>query len=151
MTQAALYVVDASVFVSDAQPWEAFHADSSALLTYIANGEALVITPAIMPCEVAASIARQTGDPATARQFVYLLQQLPYLEVITIDPTLGNLAADVAAQQRIRGCDALYVALAQMYNTVLITLDQEQRQRVPPSVVARTPAEELCALQNPNS
>lgn len=59
---------------------------------------------------------------------------------------LGHLAAELAAQHQIRGCDAIYVALAQQRGATLITLDNQQRQRVPPNVVARTPAEELAAL-----
>lgn len=151
MSAAPIYVVDASVFVSDAQPWEVFHGDSAQLLLYFTMNQWQVLVPTIMPAEVSASIARQTGDTETAQQFVSLLQQLPHIQVVAIDIGLGNLAAAIAAQQRIRGCDAVYVALAQMRNAVLITLDQEQRQRMPPGVTARTPAEELGFLQSLNN
>ena len=150
MSEVPIYVIDASVFVSDAQPWEAFHHSSSQLLARIAVEQWQVLTPIIMLAEVSASIARQTGDTAIAQQFVHLLQQLPHIELVDVDEILGKLSADLAAQQRVRGCDAVYVALAQLRNAVLITLDQEQRQRVPPGVVARTPGEELIFLQNPN-
>ena len=55
-------------------------------------------------------------------------------------------AAELAAQQQIRGCDAVYVALARQRGAVLITLDRQQRDRVPPDVVARTPAQELAEM-----
>jgi len=147
MKIAPVYVIDANVFVSDAHPGERFHATSAALFLRIAVEQWQVLVPAIMPAEVAAGIARQTEDAATAQQFVRLLQRLPHIQVVDVDHNLGNLAAGLAAQHRIRGCDAIYVALAQLHNAVLITLDQEQWQRVPPDIVARTPAEELLVLQ----
>jgi hypothetical protein len=51
-----------------------------------------------------------------------------------VERTLGDLAAEIAARYQIRGCDALYVALAQ------------QRERVPAYVVARSPAQELALM-----
>lgn len=150
MSETPIYVIDASVFVSDAQPWEAFHHSSSQLLARIALEQCQVLTPMIMLAEVSASIARQTGNTDLAQQFVHLLQQLPHIELVDVDEILGKLSADLAAQQRVRGCDAVYVALAKMRNAVLITLDQEQRQRVPAGVVAHTPGEELIFLQNAN-
>ena len=56
---------------------------------------------------------------------------------------MGLAAAQVAAGHRIRGCDAVYVALAYVQEAVLITLDVEQRERTPPSIPARTPAQVL--------
>jgi predicted nucleic acid-binding protein len=79
------------------------------------------------------------------RRVLAILQE-PYIEIVAVDEPVGVLAADLAAQYRIRGCDAVYVALALLRNAVLITLDQEQRQRVPPTLIARTPAEELASL-----
>jgi len=38
------------------------------------------------------------------------------------------------------------VALAQQRDAALITLDRQQRERLPPDVVARTPAEELAGV-----
>jgi len=85
----------------------------------------------------------------SGRSICHRLQ--PYVAVVDVDVTMGQFAANLAMQHRIRGCDAVYVALAQMRNAVLITLDPEQRQRVPPGVTARTPAEELGFLQNLNN
>ena len=56
---------------------------------------------------------------------------------------LGNLAAQVAAEYRIRGCDAVYVALAYLEQAVLVTLDGQQRERTPPVIPARTPVQAL--------
>jgi predicted nucleic acid-binding protein len=57
------------------------------------------------------------------------------------------LAAQLAAQHQLCGCDSIYVALAQQRGSTLITLDRQQQERVPPGVIARTPAEELVEIR----
>jgi len=143
------YVIDASVYVARSRRSEPGFVDSVALLKRIDLEQWPVYLPSIALPEVAGNIARTIGKPSFARRVLLTLLQ-PYAELIDVDVTMGQFAANLAIQHRIRGCDAVYVALAQMRNAVLITLDQEQRQRVPPGVVARTPAEELVFLQNPN-
>jgi predicted nucleic acid-binding protein len=140
------YVIDASVFVADALPWDLFHADATTLLLHLVTAQHLILTPTIMLAEVAASIARQTDDPATAQQYVLVWQQLPYFQVRDVDLALGYQAMQVGVQQGIRGCDAIYVALAQMQGATLITLDQEQIQRNPAGLTVQTPSQELALL-----
>ncbi len=67
----------------------------------------------------------------------------PDLQRVAVDVALGDLAAEIAAKQRIRGCDAVYVALAYTEQAVLITLDGQQRERAPSAVPAHTPAQTL--------
>ena len=52
----------------------------------------------------------------------------------------------VASSKRIRGCDAIYVALAQHLGIPLISLDREQRERAPEDVAVLTPAAALQVL-----
>ncbi len=49
-------------------------------------------------------------------------------------------------QSKIRGCDAVYVALAECHLTTLITLDRQQMERAPAHVSARTLAKELANM-----
>lgn len=144
------YVIDASVYVARFRRSEPGYGESAAFLRQLDVAEWQVYLPTIVRPEVAGNIARGAGKPAFARRALAILFR-PYVEIVTVDDRLSHQAAELAVQSSIRGCDAVYVALAQMRHAILITLDQEQRQRVPPNVVARTPAEELLALQNPNS
>jgi predicted nucleic acid-binding protein len=143
-----VYVIDTSVYMADAQPAGLHHAVASGLLRRIATENWQIYAPTFVLAEVAASIARNTGNPVLARQFVTELSLQPHIEIVTVDVLLGNLAADLAAQHCIRGCDAIYVALALRRNAVLITLDRQQRERVPPTVTARSPSEELAFLND---
>lgn len=54
----------------------------------------------------------------------------------------GRMAAD----HRLRGADAVYVAVARRFGTVLVTLDAEQRTRSDARVTALTPAEAFAQL-----
>jgi predicted nucleic acid-binding protein len=141
-----MYVIDASVHVADARPEEPHHAQAHALLDRISAEGWDVYLPMITLAEVAAAISRGTGQPELARRLVSALWRVPHFEYVPVDHILGQLAADLAAQVQIRGCDAVYVALARQRGATLITLDSQQRDRVPPDVIARTPVEELAAI-----
>lgn len=145
-----IYVVDTSVFLASMQVAEVYHADALALLERMETNEWPIYLPMIALSEIAGSLARTNGNPELAQRLTRLLRQQPHIALIAVDDRLGNLAADVAAQQRIRGCNAIYVALAQMYVATLITLDQEQIQRAPLGVTARTPGQELALLPPPS-
>ena len=143
---ATFYVVDASVFVADAHPAEPHHRAANLFLQYVAAVPLPIYTPAIVLAEIAAAIARGHKRATLAQRFVQKLQSFPHIEITTIDGALANLSAELAAQQRLRGCDAVYVALAQSKGATLISLDQEHKLRAPTTMTVRTPAEELALL-----
>jgi predicted nucleic acid-binding protein len=66
--------------------------------------------------------------------------------ILPVDKPLAQQAATLAAQYRLRGSDAIYVAVAYRFGCALITLDLEQLQRVKTIVITRTPAEENSQL-----
>ena len=141
-----MYVIDASVHVADARPSEPHHLEAHALLARVAAEGWMIYLPVIVLAEVAAAISRGTGQPGLARRLTSALRRVPHFQFVSVDTALGDVAAELAARHQIRGCDAVYVALAQQHNARLITLDRQQRERVPPQVIARTPAEELAEL-----
>lgn len=140
-----MYVIDASVLVADVHPGEPHHAEARAFLRRVAVEKQPVYLPVIILPEVAAAISRGTGEPALARRLTVALQRIPHFEIVPVDEHLGQLAAALASDHQIRGCDAVYVALARERGATLITLDRQQCERVPPSVAACSPAEELSA------
>ncbi len=142
-----MYILDASVYVADARPQEPHHAEAHALLAWVVTEGQDVYLPVIALAEVAAAISRGTGQPALAMRWIAAIQRIPGIQLNPIDETLARLAADLAAHYRIRGCDAVYVALARQRKATLVTLDRQQRDRVPPDVTARTPAEELALIK----
>jgi len=138
-----VYTVDASVFLNAFLPREAGHAESTSLLTRLRDASAPVVVPTLLLPEVAAAIARGQSDDMLARAFAGALRRLPHLVWIPLDDALAQSAAEVAAQHRLRGSDAVYAAVALRFGSVLVTLDHEQRERLTTVLDARTPAEAL--------
>jgi predicted nucleic acid-binding protein len=141
-----MYVIDASVHVVDARPQGPHHAQARSLLARVAAQNLPDLLPEIVLAEIEAGISRGTGQIALAQRLAGVLRRVPQFQFVAIDRALGDLAASIAARSQIRGCDAVYVALAQQRDAVLITLDHQQRERVPPHIVARSPADELARM-----
>ena len=138
---ATTYTVDASMFLNAFNPYEPGHEASRRLLALMQEQAVPIIVPTLLWPEVAAAVGRGHGDADLARRFVSTLRQLPHLVLIPVDETLALQAADVAAQHRLRGSDAVYAAVALRFGSTLVTLDREQRERVAEVVRARQPAE----------
>jgi predicted nucleic acid-binding protein len=142
----AIYTIDASVFINAFNPAEIGHADSRQLLSQLRRQAAPLIIPSLALPEVAAAIRRGRGDEQLARRFANALSRLPHLMLVSLDTQLAHQASYVAAEHSLRGSDAVYAAVALQFGTTLITLDQEQHQRVATVLVTRTPAEALTEI-----
>jgi predicted nucleic acid-binding protein len=140
------YTIDASVFLNAFNPYEAGHEDSHRLLDRLQAQAAPIIVPTLLLPEVAAAIGRGRGDTDLARDFVTALTRLPHLVLIPLETTLAQQSADVAAQYRLRGSDAVYAAVALRFGSALITRDREQHERVSSVLPTRYPAEALAEL-----
>ena len=124
-----MYVVDASVWVSRFVPKDVYHQPSYRWLEGALTRGDLLAAPALLLAEVAGAVSRRTGRPELAARAIDLLEQLPNSRLVTVDPQLARLAARLAGQLRLRGGDALYMALAQQLGFSLVTWDREQVER----------------------
>jgi len=100
-------------------------------------------TPVLAWPEIAGAIARRTGDNELAKAAVAFLNRQAWLEYVPLGEPLARCAIAIATEQRLRGADAVYVALASQRDGMLITLDREMLERAPTSVTARTPIDWL--------
>ncbi len=138
-----MYCVDASVLTNFGIENEKFHEYSKRLMLKIKERGITVIVPEIVLPEVSSAIARGTEDAEKALGFVKELKQIPNFVFVPIDRELADLASKLAAEHKLRGCDAIYVAVASSFNAKLISLDEQQRERAAECVEAVTPQEEL--------
>ena len=122
-------VVDASVWVSVYHAPDLFHDRSMAWLQQQLHAGAILVAPLVVLAELAGPIARQTGDPDQAHQAVQQLRRLPQLYLVPVNEVLATLAAQLAADLRLRGADAVYVALAAQLGLPLVSWDREQIER----------------------
>ena len=144
--KAALrYTVDASVFVNAFNPHEEGHAASLQILSSIQERGDPVIVPTLLVPEIAAASARATGDSTGALQYAMATAALPHLTLVSLTAAVARQAADLAATHRLRGADAVYVAVARRYGTTIVSRDDEQRTRGAAVVTCQTPEEALKA------
>ncbi|HSD84148.1 MAG TPA: type II toxin-antitoxin system VapC family toxin, partial [Anaerolineae bacterium] len=98
-----------------------------------------IIVPILVLPEISAALSRGQGKPELGKAFVQELRNFPNTTFIDVEETVANLAVDIAANQRLRGSDAVYAAVALRFGTELITLDREQLDRLPKILSVRTP------------
>jgi predicted nucleic acid-binding protein len=142
---AQRYTVDASVFVNAFNPHEAGHAASLQILSAIQERGDPVIVPTLLVPEIAAAVARATDDNAGALQYAVAAAALPHLTLVSLTAAVARQAAELAAAHRLRGADAIYVAVARRYGTTIVSRDDEQRTRGGAVVTCQTPEEALKA------
>lgn len=122
-------VIDASVYVTLLDANDPEQANCLAWFTAAATTDEPIVAPGLILSEVAAAISRGRGDAELAKQVVRALEESAAVRLVAITPQLAKRAAVIAADQRVRGADAIYLALAQQLGDVLVTLDQQQLQR----------------------
>ena len=132
-------VIDASVYIALVNAHEREHASSWAWFEQAKAAEESVVAPVILLAEVAAALSRGMGDPTLAHRVVQQLARSEVIELIQITVAMAERAAEIAAQHRIRGCDAVYVALADQLSDTLVTLDRQQLERGAALVTVRAP------------
>jgi predicted nucleic acid-binding protein len=131
--------IDASVFVSAFTPTEPAHQASQAFMRNIREQSVPIIVPVLVLPEISAALARGQGKPELGKAFVQELRNFPNTTFVDVDGTVADLAVEIAANNRLRGSDAVYAAVALRFGTELITLDREQLDRLPKVLAVREP------------
>jgi predicted nucleic acid-binding protein len=122
-------IVDASVWVSRLAIGEINHAVSQRWIAAQIRSGAQLIVPALALAEVSGALARRTGLPQIALAAIDWMVKIANVQVVSLDHDLGLAAARIAAEHRLRGADATYVAVASALGLPLITWDEQQLTR----------------------
>lgn len=122
-------VVDASVWVAACLPADAHHRQVLDFLGRIVERGETVIVPNPALAEIGGALARHCDAPELAAQALDLLRRQAKPSIAPLDDALGEAAAELARGERLRGADAVYVALAARLETPLVTLNQEMVER----------------------
>jgi predicted nucleic acid-binding protein len=132
-------VTDASVLVSVFHPADQFHQQSRAWFQQHLRDGGRIVAPNFMLSEVAGALARRTDSTAVAELAVTQLRTMPELELVVIEDVYEQEATALAMELRLRGADAIYVAVAHMLDLPLTTWDREQVERGGQRIDARRP------------
>ena len=122
-------VIDASLWVSALVVHAIHHVRSREWLAAHVGADDRLAVPSLALVEVAGAIARRTGVEELGRQAAEAIRTVPGLDIVGLDAESAMEAARIAAAWRLRGADAVYVALARLLNVPLVTLDQEIEER----------------------
>lgn len=131
--------VDASVFVNALSPDEDGSDKSANFISRLKEEGVALIQPALLIPEVVASIARKQGGKQIALEVLQELKKISNLTLVDLDDDFADFASEIAANNRLRGSDAVYAAVALRFGTELITLDKEQLERLPKVIAVRKP------------
>ncbi len=132
-------IVDASVLMVLLYQTEPSHLASRRWLGQALTSGETIATPVIALAEVAAAMGRGKSDPTRAKQFAKLITQGGIVALYSVTLVMAERAAEIAADYQIRGCDAVYVALAEQLGEALVTLDSQQLTRSTAVVPVRRP------------
>jgi predicted nucleic acid-binding protein len=150
-----LLTIDSSVFVSAARPNEIGNDESTGFLAWVRNTRPRLFLPTLVMAEVAAALSRTGSKPGLAQQYAMAVGQLPNTVMVVLDGGLARQAAAFGAQHKLRGADAVYLALAALFAvelvtltfaTIGVTLDREQLERGATILQTLTPADFLATI-----
>jgi len=140
-----MLTVDANVFVSASSTADVFHADSDLFLSRVRRSGLQVFCPVLLLPETASGIIRPTGDIIAAQMTVISVETFPRMSLVAMTEQRAQAAAQIVLTCRLRGADAVYVAVAQEFGTTLITWDAEMLTRGTRAVPVLTPSDWLAA------
>ena len=141
-----MITIDASVLVAAASPTDRARSDAVSFLSAAVGADLRIHQPTLSLVEVAAAIARRTGDDGLAQEAATALLGMPGVVVHPLDLGASADAAALAARLQLRGADAVYAATALRHRSTLVTLDEELRSRASFVVDVVAPSEWLARI-----
>jgi predicted nucleic acid-binding protein len=138
-----MYTIDASVHVNAVNEAESGSAASQACLQHLVERRQSLISPTLLLVELAAAAARALDDTDLAMEWTQAVRGLPGQVWVPLDDGLAAEAAQLGAEARLRGADAVYAAVARRFGTILVTRDRQQLERLGPLLSVVTPEELL--------
>lgn len=140
-----MLTIDANVFVSSSSLADKLGAESEEFLRRAGQQELKIYCPNLLLPEVASAIIRPTSDINAVKITLASVESFPNISFVELTEPRSQAAVQIALTCRLRGADAVYVAVAQEYGTTLITWDQEMLLRGAAAVPVMTPADWLAA------
>lgn len=138
-------IVDTSVWVAGLLEQDVHHEAGLACMGRFISERQPVTVPVLVWAEIAGAIARRSGDAEKALEVTRFIAAQEWLTSQALDAALAEESARHAARLRLRGADAVYVALAARRRVPLLTLDVEMLARGQGLVQVLTPEQWLAA------
>ena len=144
---AVLIVLDTSVWLANLIPVDGNHADTVPFFELMESRPIRFAVPAHFIAEVAGVLARIGQSAEVVEGAINAIDRGGRFEIHPTTIGSGLRAAEVAHLAKLRGSDAVFVALGQELDLPLITWDKQQRQRGALFCRTMTPLEAVRALR----
>ncbi|MDP1612092.1 MAG: type II toxin-antitoxin system VapC family toxin [Sulfuritalea sp.] len=138
-------IVDASVWVASVLDKDVHHEVGLAFMHRFVKEQQIATVPLLVWAEIAGAVARRTGDTDRGMKVAEFIAAKIWVRGVPLDATLAGESMRLAANLKLRGADAVYVALAATCREPLITLDVEMLERARGVAEAFTPEQWLQA------
>ena len=136
-------IIDASVWVANVLEKDAHHAVSQGFMRRFIKARQMASVPLLLWAEIAGAVARRTGDADRGIKVAELISTQTWVRGVPVDASLASESMRLAAMLKLRGADAVYVALATIRREPLITLDSEMLERASNVTEVLTPEQWL--------
>ena len=138
-------IVDASVWIASVLDKDLRHEVSLAFMHRFVMERQIATVPLLVWAEIAGAVARRTGDTDRGMKVAELIAAKNWVRGVPLDASLASESMRLSAKLRLRGADAVYVALAATCREPLITLDAEMLERARDVAETFTPEQWLQA------
>jgi len=132
-------MIDAGVWISAFLADDPHHEISRACLDSWRLAGGGITVPCHFPVEVAATIARRTGDTALAETAVLSITSGRDFNVEDVEFNMVISAGKLAAQLGLSTSEALYAGMAQQWGATLLTWDDSFIARASPKIKIQHP------------
>ena len=122
-------VIDASVWVSAADPKDDLSEPSRAVLSRVAARELPIVLPEFARLEIACALARRLRSAEHGRSLTGLMLESPRMSTYSVNRTVLRRAIELGTRNCLRAGDALYAAVARATEGQLVAWDRELIER----------------------
>jgi predicted nucleic acid-binding protein len=121
--------IDANVWLAAASDREPHREISARFLAQVLASTEPLESPLLLQVEIVGAIARKTGRVQDAQELLREVTSIRAQHWHQLDAGLTSAACALSADLRLRGADAIYVAVAARTGGALITLNREIHSR----------------------
>ena len=118
-------VIDASVWVSAADPTDAMSEPSRAFLSQVAARELPIVMPEFAKLEIACALARRFRNAERGRSLADRMLESPRMSTYSANRAVVRRAIELGTRDYLRAGDALYAAVARAVEGQLVSWDRE--------------------------
>lgn len=121
--------IDTSVWIAGLVSGDAHHAATQQWFARFELQETRISVPSLFLAEVAGVLSRTGATDAFVVTVIADIGESEQFDIYPVSIELALASANIARSARIRGSDAVFLALAQSLDVPLVTWDRQQRER----------------------